>query len=322
VSPQSVSPDLKFESASFVAAGRLCKQVAPNIHFASQFLSKPRRYAVYCTVGLYRQLRRVVESGSQECQQSDCSADPVQRSREICTCIIDSLYAFEPCGQNELDGFAGAVRVYDLPRQPWDTLLEAVTAEPQIKRYATWNRLQEQFQHTAGAFGQIMMPLFFADPKVQTNQTLLHQIQAWCSAMRLIVALLHVPKHWKQGRLYLPQDDLVRFGLSERDIERFVKQGSAGADSRWEQLVAFEVDRVSRLFQGAGKALTALDGDRCRRAVAVHGMIYAGWLDRWRKAGADSFARDWKIRFGDRFKGLTRGCLLAAGLTDPAKMFQ
>ena len=82
----------------------------------------------------------------------------------------------------------------------------------------------------------------------------------------------------------------------------------------------FELDRIARLYQGAGKALGALGDHRCRRAAAVHGMVYAVWIRRWRRAGADPGAGDWVIGLGERIGGLTRGCLLAAGLTDPGAL--
>jgi phytoene synthase len=73
---------------------------------------------------------------------------------------------------------------------------------------------------------------------------------AICSALQIINFLQDVAIDWDKGRVYLPQEDLQRFGVSEQQI------ASAEVDARWRALMAFEVERARQIMvSGARLAL-------------------------------------------------------------------
>ncbi|MFM7657856.1 MAG: squalene/phytoene synthase family protein, partial [Burkholderiaceae bacterium] len=78
----------------------------------------------------------------------------------------------------------------------------------------------------------------------------LERSDAICSALQIINFLQDVAIDWQKSRIYLPQQDLQRFGVSEQQIAH------AEVDARWCELMAFEVDRArSMMHFGSGLAL-------------------------------------------------------------------
>ncbi|SNS62550.1 squalene synthase HpnC [Noviherbaspirillum humi] len=144
---------------------------------------------------------------------------------------------------------AAVVRDYRLPLQPLRDLLSAFAQDVQIKRYADFAGLLDYCRRSANPVGRIMLHLYGA-----TAPAGLSQSDAICSALQIINFLQDVAIDWDKERVYLPQEDLRRFGVSEASI------AAGKADDAWRRLMAFEIERArSMMLSGAPLAL-ALPG--------------------------------------------------------------
>ena len=95
-------------------------------------------------------------------------------------------------------------------------MLDAFKQDVTKTRYANFDEVMDYCRRSANPIGRLLLHLY--RPKAPQN---LEWSDAICSALQLINHWQDVAVDWlknDEGRVYLPQDDLARFGLSERDI--------------------------------------------------------------------------------------------------------
>jgi 15-cis-phytoene synthase len=150
----------------------------------------------------------------------------------------------------------------------------AAGSTPRQKRYADFGELRGYCVRVAGAVGRACVAVYGAD-EPQRAETL-------GIALQLINIVRDVAEDWSLGRVYLPQDELVRFGVDEDDIARGL------VTPEWRELMGFQAERArARLAEG----LTLLDylDRRSAACVATFAGLYRSTLDRIEQEGFDVF---------------------------------
>jgi squalene synthase HpnC len=177
----------------------------------------------------------------------------------------------------EFARIAAAVRDYALPVALLRDLIDAFKQDVVKKRYATFIDLMDYSRRSANPVGRLLLHLFdTADTKSVEQSDLI------CSALQVINFWQDVAGDWRKGRVYLPQEDLARFGVGEDAI------AAGRADGKWRELMAFESERArSMLMKGAplGRALPGRLGLEIRATVAGGARI----LDKIDAAHGDVF---------------------------------
>lgn len=182
------------------------------------------------------------------------------------------------------------IAAHELPLQPFCDLLDAFSQDVVKKRYANFEELQDYCRRSANPVGQILLHLY--DEATPVN---LAYSDAICTALQLINFWQDVAKDWAIGRVYLPQDELAEFGVSETHIAR------AQVDPQWQALMQFQIARARALML-KGKPLGSILGGRIGLEMR---LIIAGGLrilDKLESAHYDMFTqrpvlkpRDWFI---------------------------
>jgi squalene synthase HpnC len=185
---------------------------------------------------------------------------------------------------------AAEIRAHDLPMQPFRDLLDAFSQDVVKKHYADHDELLDYCRRSANPVGNLLLHLYQDATPVNIAYS-----DAICTALQLINFWQDVAKDFAIGRIYLPQDDMARFGVSEDGIA----QGTC--NETWRALMKFEVDRARELMlQGAplGSILTGRVGLEMRMIIAGGLRI----LDKLEAADYDVFRRrpvlrpfDWVI---------------------------
>lgn len=140
---------------------------------------------------------------------------------------------------------AGVVQQYQLNTRPLHDLLSAFSQDVIQTRYQSFEELLDYCARSANPVGRLMLALFGQDRPPHLERS-----DAICSALQIINFLQDVAIDWQKSRIYLPQQDLQRFGVSEQQIAH------AEVDARWCELMAFEVDRARTMMRfGSGLAL-------------------------------------------------------------------
>ena len=129
------------------------------------------------------------------------------------------------------------VKQHGLPLQPMHDLLDAFSQDVVKKRYANYDELLDYCRRSANPVGNLLLHLYEEATPVNLAYS-----DAICSALQLINFWQDVSKDIAIKRIYLPQDDMARFGVSEEQIVE------SRCDDAWRALMKFEVDRARALM--------------------------------------------------------------------------
>jgi phytoene synthase len=177
------------------------------------------------------------------------------------------------------------IAAFDLPRPAFEALVEGVEMDLHGRRYRTFDELYEYCIRVASAVGLMCVQVFgCTDPGAKQYATDLGV------ALQLTNILRDVAGDLARGRVYLPLDDLARFGVSEGDLGAEAAHAGHGVRSpKVKALLAFEAGRARQYYARADAALPRADA---RRLVAarIMGNIYRGILDRIERGGYDVFS--------------------------------
>jgi squalene synthase HpnC len=134
---------------------------------------------------------------------------------------------------------------FSLPLQPLRDLLSAFRQDVTTTRYPTFTELMDYCRRSANPVGRLMLHLYG-----ETNAQNLRDSDAICSALQLINFWQDAAIDWNTNRIYLPQEDLHRFGVTIGHLD------NAKVDDAWRELMRFEVQRArAMILSGAPLAL-------------------------------------------------------------------
>ncbi len=136
-----------------------------------------------------------------------------------------------------------------LSTQPLHDLLSAFTQDVTTNRYDSFDALLDYCRRSADPVGRIMLALFG-----ELRSESLLQSDAICSGLQIINFLQDVAIDWQKSRIYLPLEDLRRFGVTEAQIADGI------VDQRWRELMQFEVDRARKMTLAGAPLARRLPG--------------------------------------------------------------
>jgi phytoene synthase len=175
---------------------------------------------------------------------------------------------------------------FGLPRRAFEDLIDGVEMDVGGRRYLTFEDLRQYCLRVASAVGLISIEIFgYEDLRVRDYAVELG------IALQLTNILRDVPADLARGRLYLPLEDLERFGCTEADLR--AEMAGAGGGVRSERVRALLAHQAARAHDYYGRARAALPAAEARRLVAaeIMGAIYFGILRRIERARYDVFSR-------------------------------
>ncbi|MFN3651908.1 MAG: squalene synthase HpnC [Armatimonadota bacterium] len=132
---------------------------------------------------------------------------------------------------------AETIERFEIPADPFHHLLDAFVQDQTVKRFPTYDDLLDYCTRSADPVGRLVLYLFgFRDAERQRLS------DATCTALQLTNFWQDVTVDWQKGRVYLPLEDLERFGVREEQIAR------REVTPEFRELMRFEVERARRLF--------------------------------------------------------------------------
>jgi squalene synthase HpnC len=167
------------------------------------------------------------------------------------------------------------LRECDLPRAPLQALIEANRVDQRVTRYRTWERLLGYCELSANPVGELVLRIL--DRATPARVALSNDV---CTALQLAEHWQDVAEDLGRGRIYLPAEDLERFGCGEDEL----REAHAGGALR--ALLAFEVARTRELLRRGAPLIDTLRG-RERLAVAAFVSGGAAALGAIERAGYD-----------------------------------
>ncbi|MBV8666153.1 MAG: squalene synthase HpnC [Burkholderiaceae bacterium] len=178
-------------------------------------------------------------------------ATPAQRL-EALTTFEEGLRAIE-AGKSAttplFQALAEVVHQYGLPLQPFHDLLSAFKQDVVTKRYASFEGLLDYCRRSANPVGALMLHLYGA-----ATPDNLRASDAICSALQLINFWQDVAVDWEKARIYLPQEDMARFAVTEAQLAR------AEVDAAFRALMQFQIARARSMMAGGVPLALRLPG--------------------------------------------------------------
>jgi squalene synthase HpnC len=154
------------------------------------------------------------------------------------------------------------VRACGMPREPFRRLIEANRVDQTVAAYETFDDLLGYCALSANPVGELVLYVFGA---VSPERIALSD--RVCTGLQLVEHWQDVAEDFRRGRVYLPAEDLDRFGVVPADL------GAAHTGAPLRELLAFEVARARRLLDDGAPLVGQLRG---RARLAVAGYVGGG----------------------------------------------
>ena len=176
---------------------------------------------------------------------------------------------------------------FDIPRHALSALVDGGLQDLDKTRYAAFDELRGYCEKVAGAVGVACVAVYGSDD-VERAMTL-------GIALQLINIMRDVDEDRLLGRVYLPQDELERFGVTELAVS-----------PEWRELMAFQAARARAHLDEGLRLLDSLDR-RSALCVATFAGLYRGQLDRMEANGFDVFSADCRLSTTAKLAVVARG---------------
>lgn len=200
------------------------------------------------------------------------------------------------------------LRRHAIPPEPFLDLIDAFQQDQRVSRYETFDDVIDYCRRSANPVGRLV--LYLSGYRDAERQRL---SDATCTALQLVNFWQDVRRDLlERDRVYLPAEDMRRFGVAEPDLRAGIAVGRCGEP--FARLIRFQVDRTARLFD-EGDALLPLLDPAVRGQVALYGKGGRLVMDAIRGQGYDTLAS--RPALGRWQKGRLVVSVLTSKLTRP-----
>jgi phytoene synthase len=250
------------------ASARLTQKSGTSFYYAFRILPETKRRAIYA---LYAFCRTV----------DDCVDEPAgerEPGLERWLAEVHRAYAGRP--ETELGReLAEAVARFPIPRSAFEDVVAGCRMDLEPARYATFAELRVYCERVASAVGLASIEIFgYEDARTREYAVELGL------ALQLTNILRDVAQDAGRDRLYLPLEDLARFGVGEAELVAHARDPRHPRPARLSELLAFEADRARSHYAAAARLLPAPDR-RSMAAAEIMGAIYRAVLESWAGRG-------------------------------------
>ena len=254
-----------------------------NFPVASFLVPRRLRRPVLAIYRFARAADDVADEGTAPAAERLAALDRIGRA-------LDRAVAGAPAPDDPFPGLAAVIARHALPRELFHDLLSAFRQDVTTLRYPAYGDVLDYCRRSANPIGRLLLHLYDA----VTPANLAHS-DSICTGLQLVNFWQDIAIDWRKQRVYLPQEDLARFAVSEAHI------ADACCDERWRALLAFETARARALLVAGQPLPRALPW---RLALELRGVLAGGHriLDAIDAVHGDVFrhrprlrARDWGV---------------------------
>src|SRR5208282_3110679 len=244
-----------------------------NFYYAFVFLPPEKRLAIEAVYAFARRGDDVADSGL---DPADAAAALARYRRALNACYAgDTSLPDEP----ELRALAEAIKRFKISRQPFEDLILGLEMDLNHARYETFEELSLYCYRVASTIGLVCIEIFgYQNPRTRDYAVNLG------TALQLVNILRDIQRDAQRGRIYIPQEDLDRFGVRPAEL-------LAGAyNDPFVELMQFECDRARHYFDLARQMLPPEDR-KSMKAAEIMAAIYWGILKRIQKRCYNVFGK-------------------------------
>jgi len=255
-----MSPDVSTsESGALAATGKLARATNSNFYYSFLLLPKNKRNAIKDVYAFFRLLDDIVD-------EDPAGRDPygeLQYWRDE----VEAIYQGNPTsdtGERLLD----AIEEFDLPKHPFLDLIDGMEMDLKWHSYQTFADLREYCYRAASTVGLICIEIF----GYESLRTREYAVNLGL-ALQLTNILRDLKEDLARGRIYIPLEDLERFGYTEADLH------AHRYNAPFIELMKFEYARARSYYDKATASLPESDRP-AMFAAEIMGTIYKELLEQ------------------------------------------
>ena len=266
---------------AFAATETITRTQARNFYYGIRLLPRQKRAALCAVYALARRIDDIGDGDAAPAEQKLARLDALSgqlqgiqaqgmQAQGIQAQGIDTAAA---SGDPVLVAVAEASRHFPIPLGAFGELIEGVRLDIQGAHYATFEELTQYCRYVAGSIGRLCLGVFGSD---RLDPAAAEYADALGIGLQQTNILRDIREDLLSGRVYLPAEDLARFGvrLQLDDAGRLVDD-----DGRLTELIRFSAERAIDWYQRGLRLLPLLDW-RSRSSCAAMAGIYRQLLQR------------------------------------------
>lgn len=266
---------------AYAECERIIRRHSKSFYFSSQFLAPD--------------VRRAVRALYAFCRATDDTVDMAvdDPARALAAWVQQVRAPYPPPHNPVLVAWYDTRTRYNLSPALVDELLAGVAMDLTISRYEYFADLWLYCYRVASVVGLLVMGITGYVPGAEPYAIKLGV------ALQLTNILRDVGEDARRGRVYLPLEDLARFGLTADDILAGVY------DERFRALMRFEIERTRRLYAESWPGIALLP-PQTRLAIGAAARVYCGILDKLERNDYDAYTRRAYLTLGEKLLRLPR----------------
>ena len=246
----------------------ITRHYGTSFYFATQFFPKDVREGIYAVYAFARIPDEIVDDPG-----NTTRAERIAKLDEWRQSWLDAM----ACGGSEdavMAAIVYAFNKYDIPVSEGEAFLKSMFMDEDKKSYANYAELEEYMYGSAGVIGLMVTRIV----GFSTDDAFPHAIKLGY-AFQLTNFLRDIKQDFDElGRVYMPEDELTRFGLESIDLRRKV------CDDRFVEFMKFQIERNKQIYREALPGIKMLNW-RGRLAVKISYVLYKAILGEIERAG-------------------------------------
>ena len=273
--------------------GKLTWEYGTTYYWGAALLPRARRKHVYAVYALCRLADDIVDD-----QAVIDRGDTTATAAALAAFATQFRTALAARGSDDpvMAAVVNTVVECDIDAECFDRFFAAMAMDLTTTAYETWADLCGYMEGSAAVIGEMMLPVL--EP---TSPMAYEPARALGLAFQLTNFLRDVDEDLDRGRVYVPQEDLRRFGV---DLD------TRSNTPEWKACLAFEIERNRELYRQADVGIALLPG-RSARCVGAARVLYARILDRIEAVDYDVFRS--RVRGPTWRKAVTAARIMVAG---------
>ena len=237
-------------AASYDECQRIIKAAHSNFYYAFYLLPRPKRNALTALYAFMRLVDDVADEGDNVPDKQRALAKWRAAFDAAVTQSPDLQNAAPPAGTCVLPALVDTMCRYQMPSRYLHDLISGAEMDLTVDTYPTFERLKEYCYRVAGTVGLTCTHVFgFRDSRA------LDLAEKLGLAFQLTNIIRDVHEDYKLGRIYLPQEDMARYGVSSADF------GLPTATLGMRELLRFEAQRAWQYYEEGAELLSFIDED-------------------------------------------------------------
>ena len=257
----------------------ITRQHAKTFYMATRFLPNQKQRSIFAIYGLCRYLDDLVDEGEDLVAQKKISRLEIIDQLENFKTKLIKTYSGEEQDDPILMAFSDTLNKYDISIDLPLLLLDGVKMDLVKTRYKNFTELYDYSYKVASVVGLMTSEVFGYKNPVAIN----HAIDLGI-AMQLTNILRDVGEDLEKDRIYLPQDELKEFGLTEEDLFNH------NLSDNFTAFMKFQVDRANSYYNSSDKGIPMLSKDS-RLPVSLARENYSRILNKIEENNYDVFSQ-------------------------------